>query len=100
MSAPTPKVAPGLPKAHHTSEITHVCTSVIYVGVPKSGKTTCALSWPDPFVIDFGSNLSGLSSTLADIPYLLSKDLGATSEAVIQNLTMILLPAIKAGRIS
>ena len=91
--------APGLPKAHQTADIKRAPTSVLYVGPPKSGKTTCALSWPRPLVIDFGSNLSGLSGSVENIPYLLSKYLGSTSEAVINTLTMRLLPALQAGRI-
>lgn len=97
--APKP-AAPALPKARDAAPSAVPVTSVLYIGPPKSGKTTCALSWPDPFVFDFGSNLAGLHGQLVIPPHILGKDLGDTSAAILAKLEQLVLPAIANGRIA
>lgn len=94
MSAPTPRPL-ALPKARNTADVQLPNVSVLYLGPPKSGKTTCALSWPDPFVFNFEPNLAGLLG--ADkVPYLTVDDMGPDVMAKLQGQ---ILPAIAAGRI-
>ena len=105
MSAPiaaTPKPAasalPALPRARNTADTLIPYVSVLYVGTPKSGKSTCALSWPDPLVLDFGSNLAALQGS-HDLPYLKGTDIAADSTGIITRLERIIIPAIANGRV-
>jgi len=89
-----PSPAP-LPTARSTSDVMLPNISVLYLGPPKSGKTTCALSWPAPFVFYSEPNLAGLLGT-ADVPYLTVDDM---SPEPITALQQRILPAIANGRI-
>jgi len=101
--AATPKpaafVPPALPRAHSTADTLIPYVSVLYVGVPKSGKSTCALSWPDPLVLDFGANLAALQGS-HDLPYLKGTDIAPDSAGIITRLEQVIIPAIANGRVS
>lgn len=84
-----------LPRAR-TNADDNLGISVLYIGGGKSGKTTCAMSWPDPFVLYFDHNVDGLRATNPTPPYLLADDLKPDP---ITALTGQILPAIAAGRI-
>ena len=95
-SVSQPNAGTPLPKARSTSDIAAPNVSVLYLGPPKSGKTTCALSWPKPFVIYVEPNLAGLLGTHG-IPYLTVDDMKPNPIAALQQQ---ILPAIAAGRIA
>lgn len=100
VTALTPKpTLPALPRAHNTADVDVPCVSVLYVGPPKSGKSTCALSWPDPLVFDFGSNLAALMGS-EKLPYVKGSDLGRDSGTIITALENVVLPGLAAGRVA
>jgi AAA domain len=99
VTAPIAKPAPpALPKARNTADTPVPCISVLFIGPPKSGKSTCALSFPAPLVLDFGSNLAALMGS-DNIAYLKGSDLGATSGEIIRSLEQLVIPAIANGRV-
>jgi hypothetical protein len=57
---PTKPAAPPLAKIQSSSHIPQLNVSLIYQGAPKSGKSTYALTWPDPFVFYFDKNMGVL----------------------------------------
>lgn len=96
MAAQQPRpTAPGLPRAHNPEDIDIPAVSVLYIGPPKSGKTTCALSYPKPFVLYFEENKAGLIGT-HDLRYLTVADMQPEPIAALQQ---IILPTIARGGI-
>ena len=96
MTASTLRPSPiALPRAR-TAADEALGLSILYIGPPKSGKTTCALSFPDPFVFYFEPNLAGLRASNPTPPYLLVDDMKPEPIAALQQQ---ILPAIAAGRI-
>jgi len=85
-----------LPKARSTTDVDVPAVSVLYIGPAKSGKTTCALSWPSPLVLYFEPNMAGLIGT-HDIPYLTVDDM---KPDVISALQQVILPTILNGKIA
>jgi len=70
-AAPPGKVI-GKVQIYNTKDLGEQHHSVLYMGPPKTGKTHCAMSWPDPFVIYYDPNLATLTK-FQGVPFCLPK---------------------------
>jgi hypothetical protein len=66
--------------------------TVLYQSDSGMGKTHCALTWPNPGVLYYETNMATLEK-FKDIPYILGEDIGS-----IENLEMRILPMLETGR--
>lgn len=87
----TTPTKPALPTIQSTSHISQLNVSVLYQGPPGEGKTTYALSWPNPFVLYFDKNLG----TLRDFP-----GIPFVTPQTWQEVDQVWIPAIQNRRLT